>query len=136
VTTQFTRLNSDWNADPNAPDERVSVNGSTVVLEFDLAGFFHEPWRGRLVFEGCWRYRLGRPNDEGWYLGQCRFSRIAPEWGEFYEVKGDLLEASVKDWVILSAPSSHPTRHFLFYLRDSTFECDAAAYQLNAPNVV
>jgi hypothetical protein len=89
-----------------------------------------------LIFEGCWRYRLGRTNDEGWYLGQCRFSRLAPEWGEFYEVSGDLLDASVKDWVRLSAPPSDPTRHFLFYLRDSTFECDAVAYRLEAPDVV
>jgi hypothetical protein len=30
---------------------------------------------------------LGRTNDEGWYLGQCRFSKVAPTWGEFYHVQ-------------------------------------------------
>jgi hypothetical protein len=133
MATSFIRLNSDWNAEPNAPDEHVTVDGSTVILEFNLAGFFHQPWHGKLVFEGARRYRLGETNDEGWYLGQCRFSRLAPAWGEFYEVDGDLLESAVNDWVFLPNAYRGETRHFLFYLRDSTFECDAAAYHLIAP---
>jgi hypothetical protein len=51
------------------------------------------------------RYRLGNTNDEGWYRGQCRFSKLAPAWGEFYEVEGDpLMDKAPDDWVQLSAP--------------------------------
>lgn len=45
---------------------------------------------GVIRFKNCARYRFGPENDEGWYLGQCRFSGIAPDWGEFYKVNGDL----------------------------------------------
>ena len=79
--TRFVKLNEGWNAEPNAPAPMVSRSGEDVILEFDLNAFryknFAEGDRGRLVFRGCWRYRLGSTNDEGWYLGQCRFSKIA-----------------------------------------------------------
>jgi hypothetical protein len=32
------------------------------------------------------------------------------------------------DWISVVG-NSGPTRHFLFYLRDETFECSAAAWQ-------
>ena len=56
--------------------------------------------------------------------GQCRFGATPREWGDFYEVRGDLLVASEDDWQILNEPVAD-SRHFLFYLRDDTFECDA-----------
>jgi hypothetical protein len=133
MAPSFTRLNRDWNADPNGPGESVEVLGSTVVLTFRLAAFFNEPWWGKLTFEECTRYRLGPENDEAWYRGQCRFSKLAPDWGEFYEVSGDLMAEQRTDWVVLNADATDPVRHFLFYLRDSMFECDAARYRLEAP---
>ena len=86
---------------------------------------FAEGEQGMLRFTGCQRYRLGPVNDDGWYAGQCRFSRLVPEWGEFYVVQGDaaLLEAP-QDWHTI-APPSGIGRHFLFYFRDQTFECAA-----------
>jgi hypothetical protein len=93
MDTRFIKLNDDWNADPNAPVPFVVRSGDDVILEFHLNSFqfkrFQEGDRGRLVFRNCWRYRMGVTNDEGWYLGQCRFSNVAPAWGEFYEVRGD-----------------------------------------------
>jgi hypothetical protein len=75
---------------------------------------------------------LGATNDEGWYRGQCRFSRLAPSWGEFYEVAGDLLLSKCpNDWRYVSQEPGRALRHFLFYLRDETFECDARAYALD-----
>jgi hypothetical protein len=86
---------------------------------------FEEDSVGALLFRNCSRYRLGSSNDEGWYRGQCRFSGVAPSWGEFYEVTGDLrLDAIPDDWINLR-PQSPLARHFLFYLRDETFECTA-----------
>ena len=129
MSTAFDRLNVGWNAEPNAPDPRVTRDGRIVRLEFFLNSFlypqFDEEDRGVLQFDGCWRFRLGPTNDEGWFAGKCRFSGLAPSWGEFYEVTGDLLADNVlNDWVLLSSSSS-TLRHFLFYLRDQTFEVDA-----------
>lgn len=129
MPTSFRKLNDGWNADPNAPAEVVSVVGDTVALEFrfnsDAYAGFAKGERGRLMFTGCTKHRLGETNDEGWYPGQCRFSKLAPSWGEFYEVAGDLLDEQISDWTPVPPGSPGPRRRFLFYLRDDTFEVDA-----------
>jgi hypothetical protein len=127
----FRRLNDGWNAEPNAPDPQVAVGGSSVRLTF-----FLNPWaymagedeRGCLTFEHCSMWRLGATNDEGWYAGQCRYSKAAPAWGEFYELLGeDDQRLAPADWHEL-APWTPEQRHFLFYLRDETFECFATEW--------
>jgi hypothetical protein len=107
-----------------------------VILGFYLNPFqfseFAEEQRPQLRFPGAWRYRLGSTNDEGWYRGQCRFSAVAPAWGEFYEVTGDLrLSECPSDWKYVRNQPAGLLRHFLFYLRDETFECDAQSLVLN-----
>ena len=128
----FKRLNVDWNAEPNAPHEEVTVSGTTVRLTF-----FLNPWayvagedeKGCLTFEQCSMWRLGATNDEGWYAGQCRYGKAAPTWGEFYELLGDDDQRLAStDWNEL-APTGSQKRHFLFYLRDNTFECFAADWR-------
>lgn len=129
---KFQRLNLDWNADPNVPAEEVRATDSEVELRFRLNGFIYpadQGRSGRLVFSNCASWRLGTLNDHGWYLGQCRYGRSAPEWGEFYELIGDdPLGRAPNDW---ETPPIRGIgdRHFLFYLRDSTFECFAAAWR-------
>ena len=133
--TEFVQLNHGWNADPNVPNERIEVAGGNLVLRFRMNPYqypeFSEDDVGILQFRNCWRYRLGDVNDEGWYLGQCRFSNLAPDWGEFYQVSGDLLiERDPEGWISIGLPGSK-SRHYLFYLRDSTFECDADAWDFS-----
>jgi len=151
MTTSFTKLNDGWNAEPNSPNPKITINGSTLILEFGLNPFqfpkYETAEKGVLRFPDCWRYRLGGTNDEGWYRGQCRFSRRAPQWGEFYEVHGDLLledgpnptaflirgiqlKPFSLDWTTLGKPVPN-SRHFLFYLRDETFECDASGWEFS-----
>jgi hypothetical protein len=131
MNTAFRKLNDDWNAEPNAPDPRIHFEDSTLVLSF-LLNFmlydrFSEDDIGMLRFHECWRYRLGSTNDEGWYRGQCRFSRLAPNWGEFYEITGDLLLPELRDKWTEIAPAAGNSSHYLFYLKDGTFECDATS---------
>jgi hypothetical protein len=128
MSVTFIRLNDGWNAEPNAPEPRVTVDGSDVLLRFLLNPFlyksFEEGDEAVLRFVGAERYRLGSTNDEGWYRGRCRFSKLAPAWGEFYEVSGDTeLRMAPTDWKMVGPPEGG--RHFLFYLRDETFECVA-----------
>lgn len=126
---RFDKLNADWNAEPNAPEPDVERLGDTIVLRFYLNHFlypdFAEEEVGSLTFHGCCRWRLGPTNDEGWYMGQYRYSRVAPEWGEFYEIIGEDVARDIPtDWWRLG-PDIPIIRHFLFYLRDGTFECMA-----------
>ena len=129
MKTTFQQLNDGWNAEPNAPDPSIQVEGHDVLLQFFVNAFqfkeFEEEEIGILRFIECERYRLGSTNDEGWYLGQCRFSKLAPAWGEFYLVQGDkeLLDAPT-DWKIIDN-SDERGKHFLFYFRSNTFECIA-----------
>jgi hypothetical protein len=99
----FHKLNEGWNADPNVPSLAIEIRGDDIVLKFLVNPFrfteFEKDEIGVLSFVRCERYRLGPPNDEGWYLGQCKFSKLAPQWGDFYLVQGDgaLLDAP-EDW--------------------------------------
>jgi hypothetical protein len=137
MTTQttFTKLTTDWNAEPNCPEPSTAVEGDLLVVSFYLNPYRYQQFAdgdwARLEFQRCWRYRCGPTNDEGWYQGQCRFSGLAPEWGHFYEVRGDLLEDRLKDqWNAGPATPAAASRHFLFYFRDDTFECDAGDWAL------
>lgn len=126
----FRKLNEGWNAEPNAPDPRVAVSGRDVLIRFLLNPFrftcFAEDDVGVLRFVNCVRYRLGATNNEGWYRGQCRYSKLAPAWGEFYEIAGpDPHLMAPMGWKNASGASTS-SRHFLFYFRDETFECIAA----------
>lgn len=129
MKTAFSQLNQDWNAEPNAPDPSIQIRKEDLVLKFLVNPFqfpdFERGETGILRFVQCERYRLGPPDDVGWHLGRCRFSKLAPKWGEFYTIEGDsmVLEA-VEDWRPLRPPTGRG-QHFLFYFRDNTFECIA-----------
>jgi len=107
----------------------IELRGEDLVLKFFVNPFqfhdFKEEEVGLLRFVRCERYRLGSTDDVGRRLGRCRFSTLAPKWGEFYMVEGDaaLLEAP-GGWQLVPLPSGDG-RHFLFYFRDNTFECVA-----------
>ncbi|BCA59261.1 hypothetical protein [Sphingomonas sp. HMP6] len=124
----FLQLNGSWNADPNDPAPEVREDGSKLSLQFGLNHSAYEATtdeKGLLAFGGCSEWRLGSTNDEGWYRGQCRYSGIAPAWGEFYEIVGaDPLAHAPTDWKVTNRVDAGK-RHFLFYLRDETFECFA-----------
>ena len=124
----FRHLNDAWNAEPNDPAPDVQVSGSDVTLRFKLNPWAYEASpteSGVLTFCGCSKWRLGSPNDEGWFAGQCRYSSIAPAWGEFYEILGlDPLAHTPTDWRATNQTDTGK-RHFLFYLHNETFECFA-----------
>ncbi len=132
LATYFKKLNEGWDAEPGAPEPHVRADEAGLTLTFflnpQLNPQFRDYDRGELFFPNCWRYRLGYPNDEGWYKGHCRFRCVAPDWGDFYEVTGDLLDSGPSDWVLLRPDHSGVSRHFLFYLKDETFECDADSW--------
>jgi hypothetical protein len=138
MNTTFRKLNHAWNADPNAPDPRTVVQGIDLDLSFKVNAFaytqFSEGDFAKIRFLRCSRYRLGLTNDEGWYRGQCRFRQVAPAWGEFYQVEGDLrIQDAPHDWIELGEMGS-ASRHYLFYFKDETFECDAESWDIQLPS--
>jgi len=122
----FKQLNFGWNAEPNAPFPRVSKYDTDILLQFFLNSSqfpqFRENENGALRFSKAAKFRVGATNDEGWYLGQCRYSHLVPRWGQFYELIGsDPVCDDPDDWEVIALPDA-AKRHFLFYLRDDTFE--------------
>ena len=137
------QINESWNAEPNAPEPVVRPEGEDVVLEFYLNPFiypnFKEDEKGFLRFRSASKYRLGPTNDEGWYRGQCRYGKVAPAWGQFYELQGcDSLIDLPNDWHTVTTADPGSQRHFLFYFRDHTFEAlaDAWVFDSNPQNAL
>lgn len=129
----FQQLNEGWNAYPNGSTSVVETSGGTLTFSFELNPFafddVEEGEIGLLIFAQCSRWRLGPTNDEGWFRGQCRYSGKAPSWGEFYEILGDDPKRDdPSDWQETGSENPNP-RHFLFYLKDETFECLAGDWK-------
>jgi len=138
MSTVFKHLNTDWNAQPGSTSTRVTVHDHEVVLAFYMNSFqfpeFREDDIGYLHFSNPWRYRVGTVSDEDFYRGVCRFSKLAPAWGEFYEVSGDLLlKKCPDDWVEVGKPSA-AQKHYIFYFRDEEIEVDAESWMLQVYN--
>jgi hypothetical protein len=136
VLPSFIKVNHGWNAEPNAPHPTIALSGADVLLTFFVNPFqfpqFDTEDRGTIRFTSSSRYRLGGTNDEGWSRGQCRYSSIAPAWGEFYELNGtDSRLDEPQDWRVVDR-TSNAGRHFLFYLRDHTFECIAKDWKFES----
>ncbi len=128
----FQHLNTDWNAEPDAPDVELGVDGNTVRLSFRLKprAYSAEPWEiATLRFPGCSRFRWDASDDHAWFAGKMPYSGQAPEWGELYEVIGDTRVVEDDDWDVLSAdlPAS---RHFLLCFRNDTIEFVAQDWSL------
>ena len=128
----FLHLNADWNAQPNAPALKVTVDGTVVTLSFYLNSSAYDAEEeevAQLIFISCSRWRWDATNDEGWFMGKGRFAGVAPRWGEFYEIVGVDPSIDEQDWEVIS-PDRDAGRHFLFYFRDEAIECVAADWKL------
>ena len=59
---------------------------------------------------------------------ECRYTGVAP-WGDFYELTGpDPKRDLPTDWQAVGADGAS-MRHFLFYMKDETFEIMAAGWR-------
>lgn len=127
----FEHLNLDWNAEPNDPSEKINIEGNDLILEFTVNPWayegFKEEERCKVTFRNCTKYRVGNINDEAWYRKQCRFSNLAPSWGEFFLVKGEVDEFNdPNNW---NEVGDNGKNHYLFYLRDNEIEVKAENYE-------
>lgn len=68
-------------------------------------------------------------NDEGYYMGQYRYKHEQLPWGEFYLLdrtsENDFPMSAV---VLNSNPNWNILNHYIFFLKDDTFECIAENY--------
>lgn len=132
---KYIKLNNNWDAEPSVPFPTIKIVDRTLKLSFVLNHFIHKNISdgaiGELTFKDCLMYRLGSPNDEGFFLNQFRFTSKDIPWGGFYE----LFESNWKDafpndkiFVAQELKNSPLLHHFLLFFRDETFECIAKSW--------
>ena len=132
----FTLLTKSWNADPNAPEPKLTVVGEDVVLEFflnnNIYSQFSEHDKGRLTFYNCHKYDFNGTNDHGYYLGQHRYNYKQLPWGEFYKLDTDWETDFPINPTYLSLPiNKRKLNHYIFFFRDECFECVAESYDIH-----
>jgi len=130
----FEQLNVGWNAEPNAPEVSIIIDGDNVIIEFFLNTFeCEEIYKGnkaKITFHNCYQYRDGVPNDEGFYCyGQSRYKKYGVKWGEFYLVRNSDWKENFPDSIRVSSADDN-LQHYLFYFKDETFECIASSYSI------
>jgi hypothetical protein len=132
---KYIKLNQNWNAEPNAPDVKLTDQGDALELCFYLNSFvfqdINEGDIGTLTFRNVHKYRLGTTNDEGYFLGQFRFTNSELPWGEFYELVDSNWQTNfpIDENITKRIDKLKTPRHFIFFLRDETFECIADEFE-------
>ncbi|MCV0428042.1 MAG: hypothetical protein K5905_21510 [Roseibium sp.] len=118
--------------------------GEDAVLQF-CAATPGANTANQIEFSDCKRMRIGDPNDEGFYsdgierynssiYNAVNFPNLEFYQG-FFEVFGTSIDEleSLHEGLIRNPCNfySDPqkTRHFLFFMKDATFECFAAGYE-------
>ena len=130
----FLKLNENWNAEPNAPEPSIEITGADLKLLFYLNYFCHEQFGegdiGILEFRNCLKYRMGAPNDEGFFIyAQSRYKQYGVEWGHFYLVEDSDWETNFPDaQAVAERVCNQELKHYLFYFKDETFEVIAENY--------
>jgi len=132
---EFTQLNIDWNADPNAPCPLIKISDSDLLLSFHMNVMRFNNYSsddfGILEFHNCIQFRMGEPNEEGWFCHEGdRYKQHGIEWGEFYCIGDSDWQANFGEPVYKreSPLTFNELCHYLFYFRDETFECVAENY--------
>ena len=128
-------LTKDWNAEPNAPEVELSVDNTTVTLDFYLNAFlydtFQEEDKAKVTFYNCHKYSFNTMNDEGYFMGQYRYNNFRLPWGEFYMLDTDWQTDFPANPIILNnAVNKEKMNHYIFFFKSNTFECVAEDYKV------
>jgi hypothetical protein len=142
---KFLKITDGYGPEPNLAEPSISFDGSDLILTFPLNWQifknFHQGDTGKLTFKNWYKYRMGDPNDEGFYGrdNETKWSRAAfpeLEFNEFYEVLDS-------DWQNDFGPSEQinqhaeqgtaDKKHYLCFMKDGTFEVVADSYNQQIP---
>ena len=134
---KFIQLNHNWNKDPVEPPISIEIDGAVLKLSFYMNTLLYQGFDendvGVLEFHNCFQYRLGKPNDEGFFIyGESRYARFGVKWGEFYLVQDSDWETSFPEPIFVEKNLNVETlNHYLFYFKDETFECIAEDFNFH-----
>lgn len=128
------KLNKNWSAEPSVLLESIKRTDDGIEVNFVLNSlpyeYIEEGEKGKLEFYDVYAYRNGPSNSEEISKRKIPLKVDQIANGDFYE----LLDSKWKtdfptDKIIVDeTKKTSKLRHFLFFLKDSTFECLASDY--------
>lgn len=148
---QFHKVDIGVKPDPSLANPKVEVvkHEDVVNLHFEIENKNLLTKLAKIEFRNCLMYRVGSPNDEGFYsffykpeiINESIYSKKnfpELEFDEFYLVEG-------YDWVkhqlgqgticLKDIPSNiNEYKHYVFFMKDGTFECVARDFKKVIPN--
>ncbi len=138
----FQKLSIPFEAEPNVAVPQVEVLNDNLVLSFTTKD---SDTAGRITFIKPLIYRVGAPNDEGFYgfgfdprikndsiYSRKNFPNL--DFGDFHQITGvdwksNLLGEGTK---ILDEKYTEKEgfSHYVFFMKDGTFECVAKSWKV------
>lgn len=128
------KLNKNWSAEPSFPLETITRTDDGIEVNFELNSlpyeYIEEGEKGKIEFYEVYAYRKAAPNLEEISKRKIPLKVDQIPFGDFYE----LLDSKWKtdfpsDKIIVDeTKKTSKLRHFLFFLKDTTFECLASDY--------
>ncbi len=138
----FQKQNIPFEAEPNIAEPHVEISDDNVTLSFATKNSAND---AELIFIETLMYRIGSPNDEGFYgfgsdpriKNDTIYSRQnfpTLEFGNFYQVNGvDWKENLLgKGTQVLDEKykEGEGFSHYVFFMKDGTFECVAKSWNV------
>jgi hypothetical protein len=138
----FVRQANAIEADPNTAEPVVKIVGNDILLTYDLKNWSDDE-AAIIRFHDVLIYRIGDPNDEGFYgdgeprirndsmYSLRRFPHL--EFWNFYEVVGFDWKSGLigSEVYVIDQDFQRKTdyRHFVFFMKDGTFECVCQSWE-------
>lgn len=154
MNLKFKKFNTYYAPDPDLADPVPRVDGDRVVLNFQLNHYLYKQFErdawGKITFNDCLMYRVGSPNDEGFFINPKNPDRYNDsrwnytdfpelEFSNFYIVENsDWRQNFGPDSIINKEIQSKITdlenlNHYLLFMKEGTFECIARNYVEEIP---
>ena len=138
----FQKQNIPFEAEPNTARPQVEISEGNLILSFPIKG---SNTVAQIIFTEPLMYRVGDPNDEGFYgfgsdpqiKNNSIFSRKNfpdLDFWDFYRVDGidwkNNLLGEETEIVDKEYKSKENFSHFVFFMKDGTFECVTKSYRV------
>ncbi len=155
MSLEFEKLNKNYAPDPNITVPSGVMDGDNLTLTFPLNYFIYKQFKdgdqGKIIFKDCLMYRIGSPNDEGFFIDPKNPGRMKNnsrwnytdfpelEFHNFYIVKNSDWQTSFGPDVIVNKQLKDKIKdpenlnHYLCFMKEGTFECIARSYEEEIP---